>query len=322
LQKRFSYPYLLAAACFVLFAFGSKGVTGLFPLSSIFLYYFCFRKSEKAISFKHTLAYSALLSLTFWGLFGAILWLIPNAYRYFNDYMSIQVVNSIENVKTVSSHWSILLFTLEHLSTMLILVLLVGVGFYYRNAKQPFIQNLHFAKPEILWTFAIALSAVLPITVSQKQSDFYALGCYPFFAVSCGLWLAPAFLYAQERLETKKFWHYMPLINSALLLAGVLLVFPYIGITRSQEKAGIDDVALLAKYAPRTEVIGMCYEVRSDWTFSCYAMRYHYLELDIVPERVHTYYILAKNGGELPKTAVYEQLPIDFQTIRLYKLKE
>jgi 4-amino-4-deoxy-L-arabinose transferase-like glycosyltransferase len=320
LRRRFNYWYLSASALFILFAFGSKGVTGLFPLSSIFLYYCCFRKTENAISLRQMIGYSGLLSLFFWLFFGAILLFIPNAYTYLTDYLKVQVVNSVANVKTVSSHWSIIFLTLNQLSTILIIVALVGFGVYYRNIKQQFIPKLRLVTPEVYWAFLVALSAVLPIMISQKQSNFYALGCYPFFSLSAALWLLPAFLYGQKKLEATKFWQFMPIINSILVSISVAVVFFFLGKTRNQEQAGIADVAILSKKVPVSEVIGACYDVRSDWTFSCYAMRYQHLEIDINPDKIHNFYLLAARSGDFPAGITYEEVPnLGLKTVRLYR---
>ena len=111
-----------------------------------------------------------------------ILWNLSEPHAYLSAYWSKQVVHSIEAIQTVSSRWYILgSFAMQMLIPAIIAL---GVRRFRPLSECPW----RLSPRSIAFAF-IALSAVLPMIISLKQRDFYAVPAYPFAALALASFL-------------------------------------------------------------------------------------------------------------------------------------
>ncbi|MCE2742413.1 MAG: hypothetical protein LW701_02400, partial [Fluviicola sp.] len=104
------------------------------------------------------------------------------------NYFQIQVVKSLETIVTVESRF----FIVKRMFSEMILPIVIALIFYFSYFKKRVELRLTKEQRATSFTFlALGLSAVLPIMVSMKQSGFYILTAYPFFAIAVANFVSP-----------------------------------------------------------------------------------------------------------------------------------
>ncbi len=265
--QRFNKVWLFLSALPLLLAFLTKGFTGLFPI--VFPILYCafsthYRWIQGPID-------TFLLLFTIAVLAGGMFLVFPDSYPYLKTYFQVQVLEGSLHEPTVASRFYIVLRLLQEL---IVPLLLVAVVFFVRRGTKDHVKVFEFPydKPMVMVFLLLGLSGVLPIMVSVKQSGFYMVSAFPFFAL--GLSFLVLSTTNRLLLKTKpvvRVW--MTVFSCCVVLTGLVLSVTSIG-SYSRDAALIEEVKHHLAEMNGEEVIEISPEMYSQWDRHAYYMRY------------------------------------------------
>jgi 4-amino-4-deoxy-L-arabinose transferase-like glycosyltransferase len=160
------------------FAFLTKGPVGLFPLSFPFFWHITSdsnRKFRLIIIHSFQILLGTLIAIS-------ILLAFESSNAYLHAYWSKQVINSISKIATVDNR----LYIVGSYLTQLILPFLIALTIHVFNKGSRW-KGKTISKSLTFGLFS--LSAVIPMIISLKQSDFYSVPAFPFAAISMAFWI-------------------------------------------------------------------------------------------------------------------------------------
>ncbi len=300
------FLFLALAALSILAGFLSKGFVSLFTLSiPLFVWI-----AAKKISFSQFVG-DTLIMLFILFVTSLLMFLVfPESYNSLIKYINKQVVGSLENGKTVESRFYILFRLFTELIPMLtlVIILLIIRWFKTRRALIPGIPS-----GESLLLILIGLSGVVPIIISMKQSGYYMLAAFPFFA------LGFAFLIRYEVRQIIQKVNYRSAgykifygITLALFISALVFSLTHMQKTgRDQEK--LHDIRLIIGEVPEKTTIALSYDLFEDWSLHAYFMRLADISLD--PDNIKPYKYYITKSDECPDNFT----PTDINT-KHYKL--
>ena len=177
-SKKFYFIFLSG---FVLaLGFLSKGFVAFYPWTFPFLLWLFLKQKSFG---KMALDSAGLFFFTIIPLLLIIL-LFPAARLSLHIYIDHQVIGSLKNAFTVNSRFDIVKRLIFELTPAVILCILILTWPYIRkSATIPIKENIN----KMLVFILLGLTGVLPIMISMKQSGFYILSVYPFFAIGAGI---------------------------------------------------------------------------------------------------------------------------------------
>ncbi len=280
--------FLIFSGICISLAFLSKGVFCLYLWGMPFVFWLV----KKEVSFARMTLDSLVLIVGSIGVIALVILLDQQAYDYLYAYINNQVIGSVENVKTVSSRWSILI---DFFSESIVIWLLLLISLVLKRIK---IKQLVINKNAIA-LFLIVFSGVLPIMLSMKQRGFYTLSVFPFLAIAVAILLFP---FVEEllnrwskeiRLKIQK----IVLVSSILACLSVLVFYPKQSALRDKDLLEITDV--VNKHIPAQGGIGISTQLRQNWSLISYLARYGGYSLHLNGSNMK-YYLLQKGKDELP----------------------
>jgi hypothetical protein len=170
--------------------------------------------------------------------------------------------------------------------------------------------------------FAIGFSGVLPIMISLKQSGFYMLSAFPFFAIGFALLAYPFLVRQRNLIQLPTSIHKYMGITSLLLFFIVLffgLLFFKNKVDRDQEQ--LHDVYAISKYVGKDKLIAIPPSLAQEWSLHAYFARYATISLDDVNTKTHVYFLSTK--GEIPPNLdAYQEIELDLQRYSLFKMRQ
>jgi 4-amino-4-deoxy-L-arabinose transferase-like glycosyltransferase len=177
------------------FAFLTKGPVGLFPLSFPFFWHITSdsnRKFRLIIIHSFQILLGTLIAIS-------ILLAFENSNAYLCAYWSKQVINSISKIATVDNR----LYIVESYLTQLILPFLIALTIHIFNKGSRW-KGKTISKSLTFGLFS--LSAVIPMIISLKQSNFYSVPAYPFAAISMAFWIEKELINLHDFRTQSKLW--------------------------------------------------------------------------------------------------------------------
>lgn len=301
--------YVAAAGVCVFLAFLSKGVFALFIWSVPFwLFVFRLDKGIGAMFLRtgllivFTVAPGLLFALFDDGIF-------TNLKTYFFN----QVVNSVKNVQTVSSRFTILKNVFyDLLPSILLAVITTGVGLKLRftTTFRPVANRAWIGA-----LLCIALSGVLPILASLKQRSFYAIDTFPFFSLAVALYLLPT-LDPMLKQVTLRHRHVITGAGLAVLLIALASSYWHAGkIGRDHDE--LHDLYATLTLVPRGSKLSIPRSLAQQWEI--YSMYARYGNITADPDNLHEFYLLRKTSNEIPRG--YEKINLNTVLYDLYQKK-
>jgi 4-amino-4-deoxy-L-arabinose transferase-like glycosyltransferase len=302
---------LMAAGLFIFAGFLSKGLVALFPLAVIGFYWLIFKNS----SFLKAAIYTLILILVPALLFFLIT-LNREAYQSLSQYFNAQIIPSLKGQRAVTERYYLVQRLFKELLPLIILT--AAASIVYKLKKVGFAQlNAH--KNWMLLLFGIGLSASLPMAISPKQSGFYLVPSFPYFAIGFAIIAAPGLNELIQKFNPEKkgfkIYRWLSLI---LLIAVAAFSILQIGKTgRDHEK--LKDVYAVGKTVPRGAVINICPSMWEDWALHGYFARYFDISLD-PSDKEHEYYLADKSyDSSLAKN--YTKINLSTGIYDLYRIK-
>lgn len=110
-----------------------------------------------------------------------------DAYLFFEQYVKVQIVDSLSDVQAGSSRFAILI---SFLNDMILPFVIAGLVLIVGKARKTLTWNSNNTRISFLF-LSLTLSGILPMMISIKQSRFYILTVFPLMAVSLGALLLP-----------------------------------------------------------------------------------------------------------------------------------
>jgi 4-amino-4-deoxy-L-arabinose transferase-like glycosyltransferase len=305
LAGRHSAPWLSGAGLCVFAGLLVKGPPALYPLVVPVLYGVVFRNRRwqrvAADSLIAVLACALPLVL--------LVALSPDARVSLGNYVDAQIIHSFANVQTVGSRFAILqrLFK-ELLPTLLLTALILGFG---RRKGFDLARLRSEFRPAIFFVL-VGMAASFPFMITLKQSGFYLVPSFPYYALAFATLAAPVVESVQERLDPER-----PGFRRLMALSLALAVAALMVAAAQLNRIGRDCEKLLAAYAvidlvpPRT-TIDVCPAMGVDWTLHGYCARYGFLSLDR-DERTQQRYLFSDRSCYPYQTGIEQQfeLPTD-----------
>ncbi|MCT4582810.1 MAG: glycosyltransferase family 39 protein [Flavobacteriales bacterium] len=290
----------LLAGGFIFMAFLTKGLVGLFPLSSIFF----ISLFDHKVSIKSGILLSFIMLIGLLLPFSFLYLFVPEAIDSLNNYFQAQVVHSLNKVE-ISNRYFILGSLFQQLIPLLGLVLLT----FFLNRKQ-WIKLDTNRLQKVFFLVAIGLSGVLPIIISLKQRDFYIVSTYPFFALALGLLLVPFWKKGVEQLELNtKRYKGVKLISLFLLFVSLIITaFQFNRVGRDQEM--IEDIQKISEVIPPKSIITIPPSLSQDWSLRGYFARYHSVSLTF-DETVGENYYLSKQKEEVENFELLDEVKLN-----------
>ncbi|HEY5823349.1 MAG TPA: hypothetical protein VIT44_03230, partial [Cyclobacteriaceae bacterium] len=309
LRKEDHFYFIALSGLCLFLAFLSKGVFALFILS-IPLWMKVFGTEAKWG--RTILSGMALLLFTIIPFF-IFAFLDNSIVTSFKTYFEHQVIGSVKNIQTVDSRWKIVekMFS-DLLPALIISVTTIGLGLKNKWIDK---KSLDANKTWPLTFFFLALSGVLPIMISLKQSSFYILATFPIFSLALGLYVLPVcerlFDQIQPRLSARIKW-----ISILLLIGGVILSVALSGrIGRDHDE--MKDLYATLNVIPRESMISMAADLSEEWQIYARYSRYGEITVSTDEENLQDYYLTRKNSLTVPPGFI--KIPLQTSLFDLYE---
>ena len=305
------YDLLFAGICISL-GFLTKGFVAFFPLSFFFIYFIIHR----GMSFGTMVAKSILL-LVYIILPLLFLFLINHAsFVAIQEYINIQVVNSLKNIVTVESRF----FIVKRLfSELLVMFILLALLYFYTRKKNEKESNNQQQKKWSLFLIVFGLTGVLPILISMKQSGYYILPTYPIFALGlCSLFY--------DRIH----WVHAKLASSGIFKK-ISLVFFVVGVVYSltsitrygKDEVVVKDIKKISSFVKKGTIINTPTYLQDDYSIHAYFYRFNFVSLDCNDRFVSNYYLV--NIDEVKENVIdenFREVPLKTSLLKLYRRKK
>jgi len=303
--------YLIITAFLIFLGFLCKGFVALFPLTVIGLYWLMFKKN----SFVKMTIYS--LILVFVPVLLLLLILLNNeAHQSLLQYFNAQIMPSLKGERAVVERYYIIQRLFIELLPVMILTTILLI-FY--KLKKINITKIGAYKKWVLLLFSIGVLASFPITISPKQSGFYLVPSFPYFAIGFAIIVAPGLnkLIQQINPENKSFKMYMLL---SLILLIIITAFSILQIGKiGRDHKELNDVYTIGKVLPKDSIISVCPSMRDDWSLHGYFARYFDISLDHT-DKEHRYYLTDKSC-DTSLAEKYTKIKLSTNIYNLYQIK-
>ncbi|MGK0390378.1 MAG: 4-amino-4-deoxy-L-arabinose transferase-like glycosyltransferase [Maribacter sp.] len=302
--------WLLLGSVFILGAFLSKGLVGLFPLAIPAIYYVVFRD----IKIGKSILYSFFTLLIPSALFYFITLLYPESLDNITTYFNQQLLPSLnkEREVTASNRFSIMLILLIEMIFPIFLVLF----FVVKNIIIKNTAKLKLNKPALLFLL-IGLSASIPLMVSLKQRGFYLIPSIPFYILSCSYLIYPYIENVLEKLSN-------PIKFSLKIISYLILIFALSISTYkighySRDESPLKDIHTITKKIDSSQgtILGTRGKGCPDWMTTAYLNRVGGMSVEC--GKLHEYFIT--KTGERPTylNEKYVEMDWDLEIYRVFK---
>ena len=224
-------------------------------------------------------------------------------YIYKQVYGSIQNISSLSQYTPVDSRFFIIKKLILEFLPALVLCLII-LFFSIRKKLNVELQENKFA----LFFILLALSGVLPVMVSMKQSGFYILTSFPFFSIALGILVTPFIVPLMPRKTFKLF-----VLGLLIVIVSILLSIKKIGVT-GRDHDLIEDVQLLLEVIPEDSKISIDKDMRNNYSLVAYFARHANVSLNS-EEKLNYHVSYHKKNNNL---ANYGQIKLNTKTLILY----
>lgn len=314
-----NYFQLFIAACFLVLSALTKGLTGLFPLAFLGIYWLVFRSQSIAKVFYQT---SLLIILSIM-IFGMFIWSQPMALESLLNYWDVQVLASLKGTRRLYFFRENRFYILGQMGLILIPMLLVvllnlGIIRFWKKKELKIYSFIKSYEGKLIQVFfLLGLSASLPIIISPRQALPYLLPSLPFFCLAFGV--VVSFLFADWwfyfiRKQKKCLLIFEKMFVFSTIAAFVLCIHKY-GVSNHRDKMVIHDAEKIGRVVGENKTIASNHY---DMYISGYLMRFSQISLDTV-NFDHQFLILPKEQNLLNNE--FSKIPIETFKYNLFERK-
>ena len=306
--------WLLISGLILSLAVLTKGLTCLFIWTTPIIHWLFYRK----INF-----FNASIN-TFLIIISTIL---PILLLYFYNYDSKDFFLNYYNQQLVTSlfqnniHYEnnlriviIFEFLFNLLVPILIGILISLVGFWLNFNKNDLFINLK----DGFYFLTISLSGVIPIMLSQKQSSFYIISVYPFFAIGFGYFMYPIIKYIDGFINIKSYPFKLFQLFSITLFA-LFITLSLMQVNRiGRDKETINDVNNIISVIGKNKTINITQDLNTYWSLYGYFARYGNISLKDSTD-VNLEYLITKGNINKDLEKRYKLVVLKTNQLILYK---
>ena len=312
--KSKNYLFVFLSGFMLTLGFLTKGFVAFFPWTFPFLLWLFLRQKTfgKVVLDSAGLVISALAPLII------LILLFPVAHLSLQKYINDQVINSLRNVITVSSRFDIVKRLFDELLPTAGLCILLLI--WARISKLPSVILKKNSMLTLVFV-SLGLTGVIPIMISLKQSGFYIVATYPFFAIGAGIFVYPVieFLLTKLNFESKGFKVFR-LIGYGLFLIGIILSV-YSSGQFSRDKVKISDTYSILTQIPQGTVINVNPVMYSDWSLHGYFARFKNISLDPDIKNNRDYLLIRNEDYSDTLNSNYNIVKLNTLNYQLFKKK-
>ena len=286
-QENKNVFFILHSGFMLSLGFLTKGFVAFFPWTFPFLLWLIIRQKSFG---KMIIDSIGIFVFTLIPLLLLIL-LFPVVRLSLHKYIDNQVIESLRNAVTVDSRFDIVKRLFSELAPAASLCILLLV--WSRIRKYPTILVKENSKKALVFVL-LGLTGVLPIMLSMKQSGFYIIPAYPFFALGTGILMYPLIgsLINKINYDSRGFL-FFKWFGYGLFFGGIILSI-YFSDHYSRDKDKIKDIYTILPEIPHGTIINITPDVYSDWSLHAYFGRFKNISLD--PDSTNKReYLLIKN---------------------------
>lgn len=313
-HKKNNYFFFVLSGFMLSLGFLTKGFVAFFPWTfPVLLWLFLRQKTfgKMAIDTISIFVFT-LIPLCFLVLF------IPDACTALKKYIDSQVLSSLKNVITVSSRFDIVIRLLNELILPAGLCLFLSVWGKIKKTPGAFLRENNYKS---LLFVSLGLTGVLPIMISLKQSGFYIVPTYPFFAIATSIFIYPFIDYLVIRLNFKsKAFRVFKWISYGLFVAGIVLSLCFCN-RYSRDKDKIRDVYSILPEIPQGSIINISPEIFDDWNLHAYFARFKNISLDPEPANKREYLVIKNEYYSDTINSGYTNIKLNTADYQLFKKK-
>jgi 4-amino-4-deoxy-L-arabinose transferase-like glycosyltransferase len=313
-QERKKFFFIFLSGFMLSLGFLTKGFVAFFPWTFPFLMWLFFKQK----SFVKMIFDSAgILVFTITPLVLLILF-FPVANLSLHKYIDNQVIESLKNAITVSSRFDILKRLLSELSPAAGLLILLLFWAWIR--KSTIFLNKESSKKALVFVL-LGLTGVLPIMISMKQSGFYIIPAYPFFAIGAGILMYPLINSLIMNINFKsKVFLFFQFVGPGLVLAGIILSICF-SDHYSRDKDKIKDTYVILKEIPQGTIINISPDMYSDWSLHGYFGRFKNISLDPDLNNKRKYLLIKNEYYSDTLNSSYISIKLNTIDYQLFKTK-
>ncbi len=303
--------FIILAGIFIVLGFLTKGFVALFPISFFFIHFLVFRNFSIVSMILKSLLLIAACVISLLLLF----LLQPQALEAMKDYVSVQVINSLNNVVTVESRFFIVK---RLLSELLAVLILLAILYFFTRKKGGRLNSNKFQKKWALFFIFFGLTGVLPIMVSMKQSGYYILPSYPLLIIG----IASLFIQKLYVLHLKLHdFKYFKIIGIVLFSLGLTYSLTSINKYGKDEKL-VKDVEVISSYLKKGTIVTASETMIDDFSLHAYLYRFNFISIDCNNKFTSRFYLVnieEPNTTEL--VTKYLLVPLNTKVLKLYRKK-
>jgi 4-amino-4-deoxy-L-arabinose transferase-like glycosyltransferase len=313
-QKNNNYIFIFLSGLMLALGFMTKGFVAFFPWTFPFLLWLFLRQKTFG---KMVIDTTGIFVFTLAPLIILVL-IVPDAGLSLKKYIDNQVINSLKNIVTVDSRFDIIKRLLFELIPTAGLCFVFGIWTGIKKNPEGF-RRENIMKS--LLFVSLGLTGVLPIMISLKQSGFYIVPAYPFFAIGTSIFIYPVIdsLISRLNYESKSFM-FFKWIGYGLFAAGI--VFSLCSTNKySRDKVKIKDTYVILPEIPGGTVINIFPEMFEDWSLHAYYARFKNISLDPDSGNKREYLLIKKEFYTDSIFRGYENIKLNTVDYQLFKRK-
>ncbi len=316
LKSTESKKYLFISLSGIMLAFGflTKGFVTFFPWTLPFMYWIVFRKTK----FMNMFFENIILILS--TLIPVLLLIIisETAKESIIDYINTQVIYSIKNVAIVKSRFYIIFALFNEL------LVAVGVGaliILVAKIKKIEIKHIKINWKLVLFFVLVALTGVLPLTITLKQRGFYLLPVIPLFTIAISIIIYPLInsLYEKINLSSAKYFIFK-LLSGLVLICGIFLTV-YYSNTIGRNKPDIEDIYVIMDNIDKEQIVNILPEMSDNWILQGYLFRFKNISVDLSIANKRDFLIVDNRFYSDTLNINYQIIPLNTEKFKLLKLK-
>ncbi len=306
-----SYLYIILGGVLIFLATLCKGVTGLFPLVTVMVFWL----SGGKIKFLKALIFSLILVLVPILLYIIVL-LNDNVHESLSFYFYSRFLDKVNNLPVVNSHFHIIFRLFLDLLPTIIVTSVV----YIRQRK-----NLNFGKQleekrRIIFFVLMGFAGSLPLALTLVQRDFYLGPSLPFFAIAFALFVSLYVVDVLERFSKKgHIFNSFRVLSILLLVGGLLYTGLQVGKAERDEEI-LHDTYLFGEIIEKGSRVHLVESQEDHWSFELYLIRY--CDISLGAPKTESKYIIRSFNDAPPDEELYELISKDTKAYELYQSKE
>ena len=313
-QENKNVSFIFLSGFMLSLGFLTKGFVAFFPWTFPFLLWLIIRQKSFG---KMIIDSTGIFVFTIIPLLLLIL-LFPVARLSLHKYIDNQVIESLRNAVTVDSRFDIVKRLFSELAPAASLCILLLV--WSRIRKYPTILVKENSKKALVFVL-LGLTGVLPIMLSMKQSGFYIIPAYPFFALGTGILMYPLIesLINKINYDSRGFLYFKS-IGYGLFFTGIILSI-YFSDHYSRDKDKIKDIYTILPEIPQGTIINITQEMYSDWSLHAYFGRLKNISLDPDISNKREYLLIKKEYYSDTLNTNYKISELNTIAYQLFKRK-